>query len=347
MFSSRVEKSSNEFKPTIKRRRKIEKPQETIKEVPVVEEEIIVAPEPQLRIEPIKPVEKVKSAQIEPLIAETGSRMMDLIKQKFPEGRLSQWELKRRQDVKQKKPAEKKVASSPKPVQKQRTAQLITVNGEIVVDKDSLVVQQESIDEDLELVEEDAQGRYITSASFRSKKKLVTPKWHQAMTDRFFLGLSYFGTNFKMISYMFPGLLQKHIKAKFKMEERKNPLKVTDSLKSRKKAPEELRLKMLASVGSKNEQEDGIYYKNANKDKRDDGPVDVSNMNFNVDETKSQIEEQVNMQVNEESERDEEVVEQVVEKETPKKAKEVELPTIVQSQISGVKAKVVRRRKQQ
>jgi hypothetical protein len=142
-----------------------------------------------------------------------------------------------------------------------RGPKLILVNGEMVVDKQSLqiAVENRNVDEDGAFIEEDANARYVTSFSFRNRVKCVSPKWSDAMTARFFSGLSYFGTDFKLISYMFPGMTHRHIKLKYKAEERKSGLKITEALRNRQKAPPELRQKLLASVKAKQFLEDSQY----------------------------------------------------------------------------------------
>ena len=372
MFSSRVEKSLGDFKPTIKaKRRKVEKVveeqprDEPTAEVVTVSEQTLPAPKivaaPQSVPVFIQPnTQQLQKPEEVSIAAETGSRMLDLIKQKFPDGRLSAREISRREELKSRKSSSAKKdkevkIDSPKRAQKPRTAQLITVNGEIVVDKDSLNIQGESVIEDQDEVEEDAAGRYITSASFRPKMKLVTPKWHPAMTDRFFLGMSYFGTNFKMISYMFPGLLQKHIKAKFKLEEKRNPLRITEALMARKKAPEDLKRKMLASVFHKNEQEESVYFKNQNKGSSSSKNEDLELKEFKDDETKSQLGASLNLISHEpvpEPEPEQQVVSEqaesanIIEPETEQKEPEVVLPALsVAPKVSGVRGNIVRRRK--
>jgi hypothetical protein len=43
-------------------------------------------------------------------------------------------------------------------------------------------------------------------------------------------GLSCFGTNFELLSLMFPGLSRKHLKLKFQNEEARNPKRITNAL---------------------------------------------------------------------------------------------------------------------
>jgi hypothetical protein len=62
-----------------------------------------------------------------------------------------------------------------------------------------------------------------------------------------------------MISYLFPSLTQKHIKLKFRSEELKHGAKITLALRDRKKAPPEIRARMLQGVQAKREVEDARY----------------------------------------------------------------------------------------
>ena len=357
MFSSRVEKSQNEFKPTLKKRKRekgkdsASNPVESLSQQPVQQQQ---QSQPQQQ-KPATSVTKQISQpvnQVKPQVAEQGSRMMDLIKQKFPTGKLSATEQSRRE----KKPLNLNQADSPQkqaPKFARQTPQLITVNGEIVVDKTSLQVEQQPLEhEEQEIIEEDALGRYITSASFRPKKKLTSPKWTTQMTDRFYLGLSYFGTNFKMISYMFPGLIQKHIKFKFKYEEKQNSEKVTMFLHQRKKAPLELREKMLKMVIKKKEDEQ--YFKsekdmnlisNDNVETKLDGIQLNLNTEMVNDEAKLiESKQGIDAAVSAELDNNTDLAHQPVNKE-PAIENEVVLPVLTTSQISGVKGNVARKRK--
>jgi hypothetical protein len=58
-------------------------------------------------------------------------------------------------------------------------------DGKLVVDV-AQMVQEPVVDEDVDVIEEDASSRYVTSASFRTKHKLVAPKWTPQMTQRFY-----------------------------------------------------------------------------------------------------------------------------------------------------------------
>lgn len=99
--------------------------------------------------------------------------------------------------------------------------------------------------------------------------------------------MSYFGTDFKSISYLFPGLTHRHIKLKHKAEEVQNGAKITQYLRNRYvlqlhslycicidfvvcgvgrvKAPVELRKKILASVATKQKLENSYYVAGASR----------------------------------------------------------------------------------
>ncbi|KAF2128632.1 hypothetical protein P153DRAFT_432237 [Dothidotthia symphoricarpi CBS 119687] len=55
-------------------------------------------------------------------------------------------------------------------------------------------------------------------------------RWTQDQTDRFYHGLRMYGTDFQMISMMFPNLSRRVVKTKFTREERENPDKVAQCL---------------------------------------------------------------------------------------------------------------------
>jgi transcription factor TFIIIB component B'' len=54
--------------------------------------------------------------------------------------------------------------------------------------------------------------------------------WNDEMTDLFYKGLRMFGTDFMMISKMFPGMSRRHIKLKYTREERTNLARVNKNL---------------------------------------------------------------------------------------------------------------------
>lgn len=106
------------------------------------------------------------------------------------------------------------------------------VDGQIVVDQSSLVMDRHARDKaaqgDMETVEENDFTRLITSNSFMTTSKLRGPNiWTDEETEFFYRALRMFGTDFQMISKMFPGKQRRHIKLKYNREERHNPDRIT------------------------------------------------------------------------------------------------------------------------
>ncbi|KAM0243123.1 hypothetical protein ACHAP5_006913 [Fusarium lateritium] len=106
------------------------------------------------------------------------------------------------------------------------------VDGQIVIDQSSLAVDRHAraaaAAGDLETVEENDFTRLITSNSFMNTSKLKGPNiWTDAETELFYRGLSMFGTDFEMISKMFPGKQRRHVKLKYNREERHCPGRIT------------------------------------------------------------------------------------------------------------------------
>ncbi|KAK2764877.1 Transcription factor TFIIIB component B [Arachnomyces sp. PD_36] len=110
--------------------------------------------------------------------------------------------------------------------------QMRIVNGEIVLDSSSLQIDRHANAarnaEDMEEVEENPLTRRINAMSFGKRSK--SESWDEEMTDLFYRGLRMFGTDFMMISKMFPGRTRRQIKLKFGNEERKDPDRIKDTL---------------------------------------------------------------------------------------------------------------------
>ncbi|KAH8724731.1 hypothetical protein GQ44DRAFT_617309 [Phaeosphaeriaceae sp. PMI808] len=117
------------------------------------------------------------------------------------------------------------------------------VDGIIQVIHDSTTVNREAEAdreiENYETVEERDLTTRITSRSFLKNNKrfpndFILPgqgkRWGVADTELFYQGLRSFGTDFQMISQMFPGATRRSIKLKFTREERENPTGVREAL---------------------------------------------------------------------------------------------------------------------
>ncbi|KAL4926449.1 transcription factor TFIIIB subunit BDP1 [Aspergillus undulatus] len=106
------------------------------------------------------------------------------------------------------------------------------VNGEIVLDTTSLQVDRHADAErnegDLEDVIENSLTRKINQSTYGKRSK--TESWDEDMTDLFYRGLRMFGTDFMVISKMFPGRSRRQIKLKFNNEERRDPQRIKDTL---------------------------------------------------------------------------------------------------------------------
>ncbi|KAL2815943.1 hypothetical protein BJX63DRAFT_430538 [Aspergillus granulosus] len=106
------------------------------------------------------------------------------------------------------------------------------VNGEIVLDHASLHVDRHADAEknggDLEDVIENSLTRKINQATYGKRSK--TESWDEEMTDLFYRGLRMFGTDFMVISKMFPGRSRRQIKLKFNNEERRDPHRIKETL---------------------------------------------------------------------------------------------------------------------
>ncbi|KAL7912918.1 hypothetical protein GGI35DRAFT_441460 [Trichoderma velutinum] len=102
------------------------------------------------------------------------------------------------------------------------------VDGQIIIDQSSLVMDRHAraaaTRGDMETVEENDFTRLITSSSFMNTSKLKGPNiWTDEETELFYRGLRMFGTEFEMISHMFPNKQRRHVKLKYNREERHCP----------------------------------------------------------------------------------------------------------------------------
>lgn len=98
------------------------------------------------------------------------------------------------------------------------------VNGQIVVDQSSLVMDRharDAIDGPIEEIEENEFTHKVTSNSYRTGSKLRGPNhWSAEDTEKFYEYLAMHGTDFSIITSLFPGRQRRHIKMKFNREER-------------------------------------------------------------------------------------------------------------------------------
>jgi transcription factor TFIIIB component B'' len=122
--------------------------------------------------------------------------------------------------------------ASTTPSKSQTGPRMRIVNGEIVIDNASLQLDQraEAAREfgEMENVVENRLNRKINQATYGKRTKAES--WDEDLTDLFYRGLRMFGTDFSLISNMFPGRSRRQIKLKFNNEERRDPERIKQTL---------------------------------------------------------------------------------------------------------------------
>ncbi|KAI9653379.1 MAG: Transcription factor TFIIIB component B [Alyxoria varia] len=121
--------------------------------------------------------------------------------------------------------------------------QLKLVNGEMVIDESTLVQEERGpprASEQGSIVEESDLTQRVNSKSWVTLKKRDpierirlsgrAKPWNELETEQFYEALSQWGTDFMIISRMFPGRTRAHVKAKFTREEKQNPERVEAAL---------------------------------------------------------------------------------------------------------------------
>ena len=116
----------------------------------------------------------------------------------------------------------------------QNVPNTIIVDGQIRIDEDSLQIDRhaaaaiERAAEQLEAVDESDLTRKVNSGSWMKRDR--SGGWNALLTERFYDGLRMFGTDFEMISKMFPGRTRHKIKLKFVKEEKMNYERIRTTL---------------------------------------------------------------------------------------------------------------------
>lgn len=110
----------------------------------------------------------------------------------------------------------------------------IIVNGQIQIDENSLQIDRhaaaaaERNAEQLSVVEENPYTRKINSGTWLKRDK--SGGWNELLIDRLYEGLRMFGTDFQMISKMFPGKTRHSVKLRFCKEEKTNYSRIEAAL---------------------------------------------------------------------------------------------------------------------
>lgn len=110
----------------------------------------------------------------------------------------------------------------------------IIVDGQIQIDETSLQIDrhanaaEERDAEQLEGVDESELTRSVNQGSWAKRDK--SGSWNEESTDKFYDGLRMFGTDFEMISKLFPGRTRHSVKLKFCKEEKLDKQKIKRTL---------------------------------------------------------------------------------------------------------------------
>lgn len=123
------------------------------------------------------------------------------------------------------------------PQASQYAPQLRVVNGQIVLDQDSLQVdrrdQSPELDE-MEVVEESDATRLVNSQTWM--KSTRCERWSADETCLFYDAVRLFGSDFEMITQLFPGRTRRQIRSKWNKEEKISPQQITDALMGKRRS---------------------------------------------------------------------------------------------------------------
>lgn len=101
-------------------------------------------------------------------------------------------------------------------------------SGELSLDMESTIVDRHRNNQDaansMTRVDADDIGRTINSASYSRHER--PERWDANETEEFYKAISMWGTDFSLISKLFPGRSRRQVKSKYKLEEKKNPTKL-------------------------------------------------------------------------------------------------------------------------
>uniref|UniRef100_F6I0M5 Myb-like domain-containing protein n=1 Tax=Vitis vinifera TaxID=29760 RepID=F6I0M5_VITVI len=114
--------------------------------------------------------------------------------------------------------------------------------------------QARASNDDEENVRIQSSSHYINYQSYMDKTP--TSRWSKSDTELFYEAVQQFGTDFSMIMQLFPGRTRNQVKLKYKMEERKHPLRLFEASTNRAKDHShfELVIEQLKQVAAQEEQ---------------------------------------------------------------------------------------------
>lgn len=113
------------------------------------------------------------------------------------------------------------------------------VDGNIIIDEESLVVRRNPEAEVFEAVDDDLLPKKINSLSFKKNYSRATT-WSELETELFYDVLSATGTDFSLMNEYLPFKSRQDIKKKFRKEERINLQRINSTLRNPSMLDDEL-----------------------------------------------------------------------------------------------------------
>jgi hypothetical protein len=104
--------------------------------------------------------------------------------------------------------------------------QVQVVDGRIVVNRQSLTVQAQEREQYTRVVNED----YNRLNSMTYMNRISNERWTTEDTELFYKALSQFGTDFTLISHLFPGRERRHLKNKYTRENKLHPDRIDEAM---------------------------------------------------------------------------------------------------------------------
>ncbi|KAI8097109.1 uncharacterized protein BX664DRAFT_72947 [Halteromyces radiatus] len=187
----------------------------------------------QFRDDQLRKEEEMLLHEEELAVKKNDPEVMEELRKKKEELQRQQ-DLEKEQALKKSKQDHQEKQQASTGLQESATAlQVRLVNGQIVLDTDSMQIdrrrERELIShEDMEVVEENAHTRQVNSTTYGKRQK--SAKWSAGETDQFYKLLSQFGTDFEMIANMMKNRSRNQVRLKYKREERDHPQKITDHI---------------------------------------------------------------------------------------------------------------------
>lgn len=155
--------------------------------------------------------------------------------------------------------------------------QVQVINGQIVINEESLVVSHRELN-----VDDTQTYRRVEETSSKLNyhtymNRAPVERWSKSETERFYKAMQQFGTDFGMIQHLFPGRTRRQVKAKFKMEERKHPLQLADALIHRPQDHSQFEMLIdRLKISSAPVEHDNLHQKNSASISLDNVPIEDS-----------------------------------------------------------------------